>query len=1097
MNSTFTANHSSYHIQCRLYFLLLFILLMACLLLAGGIIAQFYNAEVLETSVNKVAWFWIFFTYLSSFDKLSLSILAAFVCAAVHCLNFFRSNLYSLQYEVIADNSSQNSVFRVKRYKTVVVSCVAFFLYLMPQFVVGQAQTPVTVSVCEGETVTLALPENDAQFIQWWYRDSQDYPFEIIAGATGYTYTFQATAADNNRIYEGDYESKVTGWGSSAYLIKVNPVPVTPTAAGASRQGAGSVTLTASGAPTGGSYRWYTVATNGTQISGATSASYTTPSLTATTTYYVAAVNATGCESARKAVTATIINTAPSVPVDANAALNTVAEKAATGTLAGITAKSTDPEGTPVSFALTDNAGGRFAIDAQTGVVTVANGALLQYTTASAHTIKVRATDGSIFSDEQAFTISVTRINAAPVATSINHPVTLLNTAAATSLTTLAATDDVAVHTFRITSGPATGILYVNGTQIELNKDYPWAQANTLTFDPAESNYDDIQLSYTVTDNEGKISGQAILTIPINGVPLAINTENFKKLSSSAPRTAISPFKGNDADGTISHFRLITLPTARKGILYINGLKAELNVDYEWSLRNMLSFDPHYGNAEHSGFSFTVKDSEGAYAATPASYRVLIVLDYDLDGITDDLDLDDDNDGIPDTIEGEGDNDKDGIKNSFDLDADGDGLTDVQEYLQDAALLANYDRFTGRLTGKVGTNGLLDALETSPDSGKLKAIISFPDTDGDGLANYLDYDADNDGLADNLEAQPTGNRVVASGIDSDMDGIDDAYDLTCGCAENGVALTPIDTDEDELPDYLDLDSDNDLISDTEEAFDFNDNGNSLDDLQELVGFYQSRMRTTSETNTYNLVDSNNNQIPDMFEDDNVNGRQNFLEPGHIHYIDADYNGFVDLADESMAGTETIPNYSFRILDAKTQLPVYLAGLAATPKLNGVSINWLTAMEVDNDYFEVQRSVDGKTFTKIKQVKGAGYSSQKLAYTFLDMNAPAGELYYRLKQVDFNGKYTYSHIVSVEMKSLVSSAKLFPNPATAFIKLSLTELPTAIYQVRMVNMEGKVLQTIALKNSREHVFDTQHLPVGKYLLQVQSEVKSYTLSFIKQ
>ncbi|WP_073284336.1 FG-GAP-like repeat-containing protein [Hymenobacter psychrotolerans] len=84
-----------------------------------------------------------------------------------------------------------------------------------------------------------------------------------------------------------------------------------PTASGASRCGAGPVTLTASGAPAGGSYRWYTQATGGTAISGATGSSYTTPTLYASTTYYVSAVTAASEESSRTAVTATVSYVAP------------------------------------------------------------------------------------------------------------------------------------------------------------------------------------------------------------------------------------------------------------------------------------------------------------------------------------------------------------------------------------------------------------------------------------------------------------------------------------------------------------------------------------------------------------------------------------------------------------------------------------------------------------------------------------------------------------------------------------------------------------------------------------------------------------------
>ena len=98
----------------------------------------------------------------------------------------------------------------------------------------------------------------------------------------------------------------------------MTPLPLA-VANDASRCGPGTVTLTASGAPAGGSYAWYTAATGGTPV--ATTASYTTPSLAATTTYYVSALSSPasgGCEGPRDAVAA-IINAVPAAPTTTNA----------------------------------------------------------------------------------------------------------------------------------------------------------------------------------------------------------------------------------------------------------------------------------------------------------------------------------------------------------------------------------------------------------------------------------------------------------------------------------------------------------------------------------------------------------------------------------------------------------------------------------------------------------------------------------------------------------------------------------------------------------------------------------------------------------
>ncbi len=110
---------------------------------------------------------------------------------------------------------------------------------------------------------------------------------------------------------------------------------------------------------------------------------------------------------------------------DENNAPNTVAENSATGTTVGITAKATSPEGKAVTYSLTDNAGGRFAINATTGIVTVANSALLDFETNTTHNITVQASDGTR-TTSQMFTIAVTDVNE-NINLALNKPVVALS----------------------------------------------------------------------------------------------------------------------------------------------------------------------------------------------------------------------------------------------------------------------------------------------------------------------------------------------------------------------------------------------------------------------------------------------------------------------------------------------------------------------------------------------------------------------------------------------------------------------------------------------------------------------------------------------
>ncbi|MGB3612673.1 MAG: hypothetical protein WBA10_02685, partial [Elainellaceae cyanobacterium] len=210
----------------------------------------------------------------------------------------------------------------------------------------------------------------------------------------------------------------------------------------------------------------------------------------------------------------------------------------------------------------------------------------------------------------------------------------------------------------------------------------------------------------------------------------------------------------------------------------------------------------------------------------------LPVLDTDRDGISDDSDLDDDNDGILDVAEEQEDpardTDDDGILDRLDLDADSDSIPDLYEGLvNDALILALDANGDGQidLSNAFGANGFADALETAPDSGVVAAVgvggSGMPtDTDGDNHPDFQDLDADNDGIADITEAttgvgssDADGDGQVDSTIDTDGDGLTDAVD-----PDSGGSLPSLpNSDRDEVADFRDLDSDNDGLFDLQEV----------------------------------------------------------------------------------------------------------------------------------------------------------------------------------------------------------------------------------------------------------------------------------------
>ena len=111
------------------------------------------------------------------------------------------------------------------------------------------------------------------------------------------------------------------------------------------------------------------------------------------------------------------------------------------------------------------------------------------------------------------------------------------------------------------------------------------------------------------------------------------------------------------------------------------------------------------------------------------------------------------------------------------------------------------------------------------------------------------------------------------------------------------------------------------------------------------------------------------------------------------------------------------------------LPVTYISFDAGLKEEQVKLNWTTASEIQNDFFTIERSADGLSFEEIGKISGAGTSLQMHSYTFIDAHPNSGINYYRLKQTDFNGDYTYSIIKPITILNQSDiSLKVFPNPA---------------------------------------------------------------------
>ncbi len=132
----------------------------------------------------------------------------------------------------------------------------------------------------------------------------------------------------------------------------------------------------------------------------------------------------------------------------------------------------------------------------------------------------------------------------------------------------------------------------------------------------------------------------------------------------------------------------------------------------------------------------------------------------------------------------------------------------------------------------------------------------------------------------------------------------------------------------------------------------------------------------------------------------------FVAPVSAQYIT------VQLTGGALSNWTQVDNF----IITQAPLPVELLSFTGTFLNDDVLLNWATASETNNDHFEIERSTDGETFKQIGTVNGSGTTSIKQEYSFADKQAPQYLLYYRLKQIDFDGAYQISKTIALAHKT---------------------------------------------------------------------------------
>jgi hypothetical protein len=175
------------------------------------------------------------------------------------------------------------------------------------------------------------------------------------------------------------------------------------------------------------------------------------------------------------------------------------------------------------------------------------------------------------------------------------------------------------------------------------------------------------------------------------------------------------------------------------------------------------------------------------------------------------------------------------------------------------------------------------------------------------------------------------------------------------------------------------------------------------------------------------------------------------------------------------------------------LPVEFNYFSATSEKSNVLLNWITATEVNNYGFEIERRmVNEETWNKIGFIAGAGASNSPKDYSFSDKNITPGHYLYRLKQIDENGSFKYSYEVEVVVGSNPKQLFLsdaYPNPfnPTTNIKFSVPE--KSRITLKIYNLLGQEVETLfhgtLEPGEYQKVFHAERMPSGIYVSVLES------------
>lgn len=257
-----------------------------------------------------------------------------------------------------------------------------------------------------------------------------------------------------------------------------------------------------------------------------------------------------------------------------------------------------------------------------------------------------------------------------------------------------------------------------------------------------------------------------------------------------------------------------------------------------------------------------------------------------------------------------------------------------------------------------------------------------------------------------------------------------------------------------------------------------------------VEVFISGTLTMASNTTINLTASSTIQLNSGFIAGSLGNQQIFI--GSVMKYRGNLDGLKtgnSIADNT---TGAAPN-GFRSL---LTLPVNFTGFYINKSAQDVQLTWSTDKEIENSHFDVERSFNGIDWKKIAVVFGTGTTNSSNQYSYNDKSVSNAVIYYRLRQVDVNGRFIYSSIKTIRLNESIPTLKIYGSDKTVVIDLNSSVSNNLA--VSILTSNGQLVKRQSFNNpSYKVTLQVQNVPTGTYVIQVSdgkglNEVKKVIL-----